>query len=54
MDAAQENVTDMANLVPVVQEQFENNIEQLNITRINALDAHNQSQTAQKVSTDDT
>lgn len=48
VDAAQENVTDMANLVPVVQEQFENNIEQLNITRINALDAHNQSQTAQK------
>lgn len=51
MDVAQGNVTDMSGMVPMVQEQFEDNLQQLNITQQNALEAHNQSQTAQKVST---
>lgn len=49
IDAAQINVTEIASEVPLVQKQFEKNIEQLNITKKNALDAHDQSQTARKV-----
>ena len=49
MDMAQGNATEMAGMVPMVREQFENNLEQLNITQKNAVDAHNQSQTAREV-----
>ena len=49
IDAAQSNVTEIAGEVPLVQKQFAKNIEQLNITKKNALDAHDQSQTARKV-----
>lgn len=48
IDAAQSNVTEIAGEVPLVQKQFAKNIEQLNITEKNALDAHDQSQTARK------
>ena len=51
MDIAQGNVTEMADMVPMLQEQFENNLQQLNITEQNALDAHNESGVAQKVCT---
>lgn len=42
-------MTEIAGEVPLVQKQFAKNIEQLNITEKNALDAHVQSQTARKV-----
>ena len=42
-------MTEIAGEVPLVQKQFTKNIEQLNITKKNALDAHDQSQTARKV-----
>jgi len=48
VDIAQGNVTEMVDMVPMVHDQFKNNVEQLNITQQNALDAHNKSQTAQK------
>ena len=51
VDIAQGNVTEMVDMVPMVHDQFKNNVEQLNITQQNALDAHNKSQTAQKVCT---
>ena len=51
MDIAQENVTEMADMVPMLQEQFENNLQQLNITEQNTFDAHNESGVAQKVCT---
>ena len=49
VDTAQANVTDMASMVPMVKEQFQKNQEQLNITEQNAMDAHNQSQIADRV-----
>jgi len=49
VDTAQANVTDMASMVPMVKEQFQKNQEQLAITEQNAMDAHNQSQIANRV-----
>lgn len=49
MDTAQANVTDMASVVPMVEEQFQKNEEQLAITEQNAMDAHKQSQIANRV-----
>ena len=49
MDNAQESVTNMTGMVPMVQKQFEDNLKQLEITQENALEAHDQSQTAEKV-----
>ena len=51
MDIAQGNVTEMAGMVPMLQEQFQDNLQQLNITEENALDAHNESEVAQEVCT---
>ena len=49
VDNAQESVTNMTGMVPMIQKQYEDNLEQLEITQENALEAHNQSQTAEKV-----
>lgn len=49
VDTAQGNVTDMASMIPMVREQFAKNQEQLANAEQNAMDAHNQSQTAQRV-----
>ena len=49
VDTAQANVTDMASMVPMVEEQFQKNEEQLAITEQNARDAYNQSQIANRV-----
>ena len=49
VDNAQESVRNMTGMVPMVQKQFEDNLKQLEITQENALEAHNQSQTAEKV-----
>lgn len=48
VDTAQANVTDMASMVPMVEEQFQKNEEQLAITEQNARDAYNQSQIANR------
>ena len=49
VDNAQESITNMTGMVPMVQKQFEDNLKQLEITQENALEAHDQSQTAEKV-----
>lgn len=49
VDTAQGNVTDMATMIPMVRDQFAKNQEQLENAEQNAMDAHNQSQTAQRV-----
>ena len=49
VDNAQESLTNMTGMVPMVQKQFEDNLKQLEITQENALEAHDQSQTAEKV-----
>ena len=49
VDNAQESVTNMTGMVPMVQKQFEDNLKQLEITQENALEVHDQSQTAEKV-----
>ena len=49
VDSAQGNVTEIAGMVPMVQQQFEDNLEQLEKTQENAVYAHIESQTAQKV-----